>query len=200
VAIVTLDEVKARVNDASSANDYELEGFVASAQAVVEAIVGPVEPRDVEEWLDGGGPTVVLRHFPVVEVTLVEEYAGTVPSTLVEEPLSGGSFTSAGYLLDAEIGTLTRTVGGAPSRFVCGQGNVRVQYVAGYADGTVPANYKDAVLELIRENWGPQRAAGPSTLGVVGEITAHGGPRTGFFVPGRVKELLNPPSIGPVVV
>lgn len=198
---VTAAEVRAELNlGADLSQDDELAGFIASLSRVVEAVVGPVAPTPYVEWCDGSNDRVVLKHYPVLSVEAVAEYSRGVAQVLADEPLDTTAvFTHAGYQVVPETGEVIRTSGGVPYRFARGTRNVKVSYTAGKPE--VYGNLREAVLELIRLHWRPQRTGGPATIGSRGDDSDSDGQTIlGFFVPGKVLDLLLPdrraPSVG----
>lgn len=191
-ALVTLDEAYDAINDPSGADDSELSALIDAVTGVVEAIVGPVTSREVTDVLDGGGDTVVLRKYPVISVDSVTEYTPSA-QTLAAEPY-GSTYTGYGYRVNLNTGVLTRTSSGTPRSFASGTGNVVVNYTAGRSE--IPANVKQAALELIRLHWQPQQSG--NLPGISSDEYVDSGD-VPFFVPNRVRELLAPSRIAPVV-
>jgi len=198
---VTPAEVDAELNTDTSQNS-EIQGFIDSITRVVETIVGPVNSTPYVEWHDGGSDTIVLKHVPVVSIDAITEYAGTSPTSLAGEALdaSPATFSAAGYQFNPETGVVYRTNMGAPYRFPAGRRNVKVSYHAGRSE--VPANVREAALELIRLHWRPQRSGGPSTLpggDRSDEGDLQGQTILGFLVPGKVLDTLIPDRVPPSV-
>jgi hypothetical protein len=114
---------------------------------------------------------LLLHQPPALEVTEVSE--------------NGAVVDPAGYSLSAGGGVLTRTSGYSRSAWVDGFGNVSVTYTAGRT--YIPADLRQAVLELVRHLWTTQRGQqGRSRSG--DDYT----PGQGFSLPNRVIELLAP--------
>jgi len=185
--VVSLDEVKAELNIPSSNtdDDTELSGYIDAATTIIEFLCGPVVPAEYTETHDGGSPVIFLKRRPVLSVATVTEYTPTA-YPLTEEPL-GGSYTTYGYRMDAEKGTLLRTSAAIPTRFAPGVQNVTVTYTAGRA--AVPANIRGAALELVRTQWQPQQSGNLPGIDVDNEP---GKNVLGYYVPYRVTEMLGP--------
>lgn len=189
--LVGLAETKEHLNyQAGDDNDdEELRGFIASASAVVEDIVGSVGRRSVTETNSGGERFVRLNYSPVLAVTEVR-----VDGELVDP----GEYTAA------PSGLLAKRSGCFPAGFH----NVATTYEVGRT--VVPANVHEGTLELIRINWRPQQGGnyGPfdggrgDDFGVSAgaEASLQGQLRLGFFIPNTVTERLAPHQRGPVVL
>ncbi|WFE45308.1 hypothetical protein [Verrucosispora sp. WMMD1129] len=189
-AIVGLAEVKRHLNipATDTTDDEELRGFILSASAVVEDVVGVVARRTVTETASGGSRHIILERPPVLEVA---------------EVLADGQAVDAGDYTWSPSGLLARRSGSWPS----GLRNVEIMYVAGKT--VVPHNIVDATLELIRINWRPQAGGNYSSFdggrgddfGNAGlEASLQGNLRLGFFVPNTVIQRLQPDQRGPVVL
>jgi hypothetical protein len=189
VSITSLAEVKDYLNfdPADTSNDTELQRFIDAADPVVEDIVGPVNQATFDEWYDGGYSDIVLRHWPVISITAVTEYAGTTPTTLTVAA-TPDVVTGTSYVFDPATSILYRVGTYGSQTFAQGTGNIRVQYTAGRT--TIPGNIKLAALELIRHLYQSTQQGGRPTYGGAAEE----GPwaPAGFAVPTRVIELLEP--------
>lgn len=190
-AIVGLAETKRHLNiDASDTSvDDELRGFILSASAVVEDVVGVVAVREFSQRASGGQRHIVLDRRPVVSVISIE-----VDGELVDP----GDYTVS------ESGLVARRSGCWPP----GLRNMEIAYVAGRP--VPPPNVLDAVRELIRINWRPQQGGNYSPFdggesddfGVsrAAEGSLQGELRLGFFVPNTVTQRLQPDRRAPVVL
>jgi hypothetical protein len=190
-ALVGLAEVKAHLNipATDTTDDEELRGFILSASAVVEDIVGVCAPRTIVETNSGGSRHFVLSHRPVLAVTTVE---------------ADGVAVDAGDYTVSPSGLIARRSGAWPA----GLHNLEVTYVAGRVQTT--PNVLDATLELIRINWRPQQGGNYSPFdggagddfGVTAgaEASLQGALRLGFFVPNTVTQRLQPDQRGPIVL
>ncbi|MEU9789108.1 hypothetical protein AB0E27_00540 [Streptomyces sparsogenes] len=177
MALLTLDEAKAQLDITSTAHDVELQVYVDALDAVIEGYVGVVTPREVAELVDGGGPTLSLRHPPVIALASVSA------------ALTGGTGYAADTLhLDGPAGIIRRLDGGCFTG-----GPWTVVYTAGR--DSVPPTIKLAALILLQHLWRTQYGASRG-LGSIG-----GGddfsvtepiPGLGYAVPNRVLQLLEP--------
>lgn len=197
-AIVDLADVHKELSIPSDnpARDDELQVFIDGITAVVEEIAGPVIPRDLDEFYDGGSTVIMLRAYPVIAVSAVTEYTPGA-NTLTAEPYGSSSYSGLGYRARLDIGKLTRTTGGYPRIFAPGSENIHVTYTAGR--GAVPAGVKLATLELIRIHWQPERTAGPDTLDAGDQGDFDGVTVLGYMVPNRVLDMLGPDQRAPRV-
>lgn len=202
VSLVSLDDVKTHLNITDTTDDAELQTFIDAAQAPVEDVVGLVIQRTLDEWYDGGDPTILLRHIPVTSVTSVTEFIGHTPINLTEQPLSDPLGDGYGYTVESPAGIVTRrgvmTVNpptinpwfvGNPVPFYPGVRNIRIQYVAGQA--TVPSNVQMGTLEVIRHAWETQRGL-TSGLPLPGYDEQMVPTPSGFLIPYRAMEYLKP--------
>jgi hypothetical protein len=188
MSIVTLDEVRDYLNISSTNTsvNQELQRFIDAADPVVENIVGPVNQADFDEFYDGGWPSIVLRHAPVLTVDTVTEYAGQVPTTLTAAATPDVA-VSTSYMLDPD-GIIYRAWPGASRLFAVGSRNIRVQYTAGRE--AVPPNVKLATLELIRHLYQSTQQSGRPAFGGAAEDQPWA--PASFAIPTRVIELLEP--------
>lgn len=178
--IVELDIVKAYLNITDPSTDGEIQSAIDTASLVVESYVGAVVNQTVSETRDGpNGHALVLHHGPVQSIASVSE--------------SGAALSSGDYRL-ADSGVLHRMGGGYSYRsWQGGAQNITVSYVVGRA--FVPANLATGVCELVRINFRPQLGGNYSPFdgGDSDDYAASGDQiRLGFFVPGRVIELIAP--------
>lgn len=154
--LVSLADVKKHLGKSATdtSEDTELRDLIEAATPVIEKLTGPIVPRTVIEWHDGGrgGRTRInARQRPVISVTSVKEYLGNVEYLLTEaaSPAAASQFS---FSLDAETGTITRRIaGGVGYPFPAGEQNIVVTYVAGFA--VTPANVHTGALEVIRHVW-----------------------------------------------
>lgn len=187
--IVSLDDAKAEINDpTSTTDDAELVGYIQGVSTVIEAFVGPVATRSLDEFYDGGRDRIYTRTRPILEIATVTEYTPT-PQVLAYEPLGTPTFTSFGYRL-GNGDSIIRTAGGSIRPFACGQENVEIVYTAGRA--TVPANIRQAALTLIRLNWQPQQSGNLPGIGTTDDEPEPGQQMLGYYIPPNVLEMLSP--------
>jgi len=110
-----------------------------------------------------GGSKIVLPHYPVQSVTLVQIYDYIVPQTT--DP------TIAGWFLNPTSGCVS-LIGGCYSRygynFVRGIQNVMIQYIAGYT--STPNDLEQACLELAGLRWKEKSRIGEVSKSIAGEV------------------------------
>jgi hypothetical protein len=191
--LMSLTEAKGYLNIPSSdrTRDTKLLQFIAELAPVVEAITGPIIQRLISETYDGSGPFISVRNRPIVSVNSVIEWRGPIPYTLTQVPTPDlGTIYS--YMFETPGRIVRRTVGGGATDFPRGMDSVSVVYTAGRA--TVPTNVTGAIKELLRIHFqdtqqGRPRAGGGANFSEPDDPTAA---ITGFFVSGRVREMLAP--------
>lgn len=191
--LMSLTEAKGYLNIPSSdrTRDTKLLQFIAELTPVVEAITGPIIQRIISETYDGQGPFISLRNRPVASVNSVTEYRGPIPYPLTQIPTPDlGTIYS--YMFEPPGRVVRRTVGGGMTDFPRGLDSIFITYTAGRA--SVPANVTGAIKELLRIHFqdtqqGRPRAGGGTNFSEPDDPTAA---IMGFFVSGRVRELLAP--------
>lgn len=189
-AFVGLAEVKAQLNipATTTTDDEELRGFILSASAVVESIVGTVARRTITEKYSGTRQTAIaLRRAPVISVGSVTENGVTLT------PDVDYSVSDAGLLSRIYAQWYPRT-------WRAGSNNIVVTYTAGRSD--IPPNIIDATKELIRVNWRPQTGGNYSVFSGgrqddMGQLSFNELRPMGFFIPNAVMQRLTPQQIGP---
>lgn len=156
---LTLAEVKTHLNISDTSADAELPGFIDAAQQVVEDYIGtPLTSASASESYYGlNGPTVVLRRYPITDLTAI------TAATLTDAYGTLTTFTPATDLLvDGTTGLLRRTSGGYFT------GTLTVTYAAGHAD--LPPAIRMGWLEVIRDLWQQtQRGAAALPLSGMGD-------------------------------
>lgn len=201
--LVTVAAVKDVLNfDASNReHDSKILRWINATRPVVESLTGPIIQQDFDEWYDGGQYWIILRHAPatgygttpVCTLKFVSAYIGPIeyPFSLVNNPVVGSIYT-------AELDTYSRVVRRGPGGGIIPFPNmleaVHIAYTAGQS--AVPDNVIEGTLELIRHNYQHTAQALRGT-GRSREMPEP--PPTGFFVPGRVRELLMPTRRAPSV-
>ncbi len=199
--VVTLQDVKAhlRINMADTTDDMALMGFIAAVDDVISTECDDVLPHHYEEYHDGGGYWVYLRHRPVLSIENVEEGWGWLNYELdyqqVNTVPAGDMYA---YSLDApEIGGITRrSAGNVQIPFVHGTKNIHVWYTAGRQ--TIPASIRLAALEMIAhwyQNGQLRSMAGSTSYSSYDEMNTDWTRATGVTsinsgLPFRVLELL----------
>lgn len=163
MSVVTLTDLKAFLNIASTAHDGELQDMLDRAESILARRVGPLGTVTVADEVHTGPGPLLLRRYPVVSVS---------------SATSGGAAVT-GLDLDADAGMLHgsfSTVGRS----------VRVTYVAGRS--VLPLDLEAAVLELTAHLWRSQRGTSPTALQGDEEPGAGGA----FLLPYRVQSLIEP--------
>ncbi len=176
----------------------KIEGIIDACIASIEYEVGPIETVTVtDEIHDGGDTSIYLRTVPVLSITSMTEVIGLIPYTLTLQPV-GAPVDNFGFSIDDyAAGRITRrSAGSQPFPFYANTGNITVTYTAGRA--STPANLRLAVLEFVKHiyQWGQQ--ANRPAFGAAPDEVPGPGP-TGYLMPNRVRELLEP-NLRPVVI
>lgn len=176
--LVSLADVKAHLNIATTADDEELRRTLAVATEMAERHCNrALRRKTVVESYDGDTCALLLRQAPVLSVTTVVE--------------NGTTLTATDYTLDAAAGILYRGSATASFEWIDGRQVVTVTYVAGYTDP--PQSAQQAVLELARHLWQTQRGnVALPTLGGVDDYAYAANSGQAWSLPNRVRELLAP--------
>lgn len=189
-SIVQLADVKFHLNIVDNTTDMELQSFIDAATPIIEKITGPVIRQTFVEYFDGGTTQLLLGNLPLISITSITEVDGDELNTLTAITLGSGT-TQYGYTVDPERGRIVRRVNNAEAYFADGVQNIKVTYVAGYADGAFPKNVRLATLNLIQHWWQQSqmnKSAGRAMYGG-DDVSAMVG---GWAIPNRVRELLQP--------
>lgn len=190
-SIVSLADMKTHLQIGSTATyDAQLQGYIDAATVIVEEIGDIALSRSVAETYDGGGTTIVLLQTPIISISSVIEYVGTIAYTLTQTAnpsLATGPYC---YQVDLASGLLVRLATGVVSRFPAGRRNVFASYTAGQA--LPPANVVLALKELVAHwwRWGQQGNRPEFTDGAVDDMSMVSS--SGYAIPNRVVELLRP--------
>lgn len=198
--LVSLPEVKdhLRLTNTDRTHDARLRAMINAVTPVIEGITGPILQRVYQnETYDGGNFFISLRHRPVLSVSSVIEYRGPVAYTLTQVPTPDlGTIYS--YMFETPGRIVRRTVGGGITPFPPGADQIFVTYTAGFV--TTPYNVREATLELIRVNFQQTEQGGRPQWGTDESVDSNQStPMLGFFVPGRVREMLSPSKRHPSV-
>lgn len=196
--LVGLPDVKDYLNldTADHAVDAKLLRLIETVRPVVESITGPIIPQQFDEWHDGGQTYVKLRRCPstgygtspVLTLIACSEYNGPIewPLSVVASPDRGQLYSA---MLDVALGRVVRrTAGGGVQGFPLGPQAVHVVYESGQSE--IPANVREAALELLRINYEQTMATGRGSRTRADESDT--GIPLGFYIPRRVRELLSP--------
>lgn len=190
-SLVTLDEVKARLSIplTDTTQDVNLQLYLDSATVVLQNLYGDVLPAQYTETLRtfGDGTQLLTRRSPLLSVdsiTVTWPYPAT-PTIALSPNLY---FTN---LVTGEISIY------AFSPAFSWQYAYRdwshawflVRYTAGRS--AVTANVKDAVLELLRINYSPQRSGGYYPGQGPNDDPDEGFTYEGYYIPNGVHERLS---------
>lgn len=195
--LVSLEEIRdhLRMSSTDHAFDARLLRLLDGITPVIENITGPILQRFYQnETYDGGNNFITVRHRPLIEVHSVVEYRGPIAYTLVQVP-SPDLGTIYSYEFQPSGRLTRRTVGGGVTAFPPGFDTVVVTYTAGQV--VVPGNVKEATLRMMdlhfqRPELSGGRAFGGGGGGSSMDDELPKGPPIGFFMPGVVRELLQP--------
>jgi hypothetical protein len=153
--IVSLADAKRHLNipATETSNDAELREFIEAVTRPIEAKVGPIVRRTVTTTIDSYCDEVALPYFPVISITsgaiIRDNSAVTVTSLVVE---TGGILRDKGFSpLPFEPWTLTYVVGRP----------------------VVPANIRNATLNIIKDLWTSQRGSAGSVASRLGFLTSY---------------------------
>ena len=199
--LVSLGQVKDYLNIPASdkSRDAKLQTMIEQATSAIEHITGNIIQRTYQnEMHDGGAIRISLLHHPVVSVTEVVEYWATVEYPLQQIPVGRPDLgTMWSYMFEEDRTIIRRAPGGGVQPFYGGTDSVRVSYVAGLS--TVPGNVVQATCELIRVHFQQTQQGRPRPgYGAADEIdTPEMG--LGFYIPHRVRELLEPNTRHPSI-
>lgn len=195
-ALVSIKDAREwlRLRSTDTSDDLKIQSIIEAASRLVVNITGPIQSTSFTEWFDGGVPTIVLAHPPIISIVRVVEYYGQSTFVLSEQPL--GSQTSAfAFTVDYTTGQLTRrTIGGDAALFVQGDKNIAVTYTAGRM--IVPENVQLATKELVRHLYQNTQVQGRSKLASTGD-DGYGEVPIGFAVPNFVVQMLHPDRRAP---
>jgi uncharacterized phiE125 gp8 family phage protein len=166
--VTTLPEAKTYLNLSTTQHDTELQLFIDRAEALVAERCGPLVATPKSGRYAAGSGGLALPVYPIRSLTSVT-------------PVGGSALTISDlYVTDAGV---VEWADGSPF----GPGRYDVEWSAGHAAdaGTVPADLKLGVLELIRHLWDTQRGASRTR-------TDAGTPGSAYIFPYRVEQALEP--------
>lgn len=158
--VISLADAKTQLNMTSTTNDEELRLWLGATTEVVEYFCGSMVVRPYTEAHSGGKASLSLYHAPVVAVSAITEFIGTVAYNLTLQPV-GQSTSAYGYSVDdAEAGIVTRrTASSWPMPFMPGTNNVTVTYTAGRP--VIPYAVQGAARLIVAHLWTTRRGAMP---------------------------------------
>lgn len=184
-SLITLAEAKAFLRLKTATDDDKLMDFIDAASSVAQFYCGDLLPQTYTETHDGGDQAIYVRHTPIVSVSSLTEYVGSITYTLTNQPL-GQSVNAWGYTIDdpAAGRIVRRTASGLVWRFVPGVGNVTVTYTTGVA--SIPVQVRLGVEFIVRHLWQTQRGAMPSPQDA---DTTSQVPGVNYAIPDRAIEM-----------
>lgn len=168
--LASLAEARQQCRAFSPDDDALLQRYLMVASGQCERRTQVWRRQTLSVIKDGGGRFVRLRR-PAISITSVTE--------------SGIAVAASGYTLDGDKGWLYRGTSPSCERWAWGPANIAATYVAGAADGLVPDEIRQGVLQLVEHLWNTQR--GGSGL----PRNAGGSDWTlpaGFTIPNAVRE------------
>ena len=200
--LVSLGEVKDYLNISTTdrSRDAKLLRFIEQLTPVIEGITGDITQKVIaNEMHDGGSSRISLLRHPVVAIQSVTEYLGPVEYRLNQIPTGRPDLgTMYSYMFEQDRSIVRRGPGGAVMPFFGGTDSVDVTYIAGLT--SVPPNVTQAACELVRTHFQLTQQGRPRPGGSQVDDDESTRPIMGFFVSGRVREMLAPnvrhPSIG----
>lgn len=194
--LVSLDDLKDQLNIPGNdrTRDQKLIRWITAARPVIEAITGPIIPTHYDEWYDGGGFAIQLRHRPLITLEAVSMYLGPVEyaMSIVTQPQAGSIFS---VMQDGSRRIVRRGPGGSQLPFPDGKQTVHVLYTAGLT--SIPENIRIATMMMIQEHWVDTQSPGWGDHGREHEPAAHIPPP--YLVSDRVREWLEPNRRHPAV-
>lgn len=182
-----------------TSDDDELQDFIDAASAVAEFFAGDLVGGTWTEQHDGGDPTIYVRHTPILSVTSLTEYIGSITYTLTNQPL-GHSTDAWGYTIDDPMSgkIVRRSASGLAWRFVPGTGNVTITYTSG-VPGVPPANIRKGVEFIVAHLWSSQRGPQPLPVYAGSDDGTSMVPGIGYAIPNRAIEMFKVTPRLPVI-
>lgn len=185
--LITVAEAKTLLrptNAPTASYDTELALYITAASQRIDDLCGPVVIRTItNEAHDGGRVSIFLKHYPVVAITTITEYAYTTAQALSLETTAAK--TANDYLVTLENGIVRRRSSNADRSFAAGSSNVVVTYTAGrYANtAAVEAKFKLACSICVAHMWRNEQGF----QGVEIEVPI---PGRGYSIPRRALDLI----------
>lgn len=136
VAILSLADAKLHLNISNDTDDGEIRDFLESATSIVEYHTNASFLREFVETYTVNGCEIALRHYPVTEVTSINDLSGSTAVAVSDVDVD-------------EVGILRKTSGG-PIR-----GTVRITYTAGHTQ--IPAAWVQSAKIIVQHLWETQR-------------------------------------------
>ena len=182
-AILSLAAAREHLNLRDTREDQEARFWNTAATRCVEALVGPVVPRDFSERHDERRMSaLVLRRTPVIAVTAVEPVLAT-----------GRGYDVGDLVVDRETGLVSLASGGLL------YGPLRVTYRAGRP--VIAENIAGAARIILQHLWRTQRGSSRGSLpGSSNDYSVTEPiPGLGYAIPNRAVQLLEPDRLPPGV-
>lgn len=197
-SLIQLDEAKSFLNIPTSdvTEDETIASFIDAASNVAQFYCGDLLPTTYTEVHDGGGAAIYTRHTPVLSVTTLTEYIGSITYTLTNQPL-GSSTNAWGYTIDdPPAGRIVRrSASGIAWRFVPGLGNVSITYTAGMTE--IPEQVYAGISFIVKHLFESQRGA--ASMPAQFSDTMSPVPGTGYAIPNRAIEMFQTVPRMPVI-
>lgn len=171
MSALALEDAKAHLNVTQNGNDAEIMRVVASAEAAISRLVGPLEPTGLTVRVPGG-VSLALPVRPAISLTSVT-------------PVAGSALTLSDLYLNTTAATVSYALGWRFSAVA-----YDVVYQAGRTD--VPDDLLLAVKELVRHMWESQRGGSQRPGSRSPEALSNTLPGAAYTFPIRVTELLAP--------
>ncbi len=173
VLVAGIDEFRAQLDRADSADDAELRLYLEAATNQVEWFVGPLTATTITERVYSAD-RIALRRWPVQSITSIKPVTnGVVDTEAMPTHYYNTDLTSNEVRFNRWAGF---------------RSEFEVTYVVGRT--TIPADIKLAGLIIAQHLWSVQNAR--FTLSAPGEEELAAVPGSGFTVPHRALELLRP--------
>lgn len=136
--IVTAEEVR-QILDSPEKDDAKIEVMIKRKQRIMERYIGrAIEETEYNEYYDAveGAKTLNLRNYPVITV-----------DGLWKVSISGETVVDSDYYYVYKDRGILKLLAGRT--FTEGIRTVRVKYDAGYAEGSIPEDFKDVCIDLV---------------------------------------------------
>lgn len=144
MSALDIDDAKRHLKIGVDTYDTQLQEVIDAAEAAIAVKCGPLASTTYTERLStSGGPALVLKHTPVLSLTSITQ----VPN---------GVLPVDDFMVDEDSGVVERVLW--PYFWA---GRYDIEYEAGRAD--VPPDLLEAIRELVRYLWEPQRGGSTRT-------------------------------------
>jgi hypothetical protein len=156
--IVNLSELKTYLGIESVAEQEVLKQCLRYGEAFVSGYIGKaLEEATFTEYFDGGNPSVLLKNTPISSITSVQENAGT------QENPDWETVDGDEYFSDLTAGVIRHE-----TAFTKGIGNVKVVYVGGYTQSTLPSDLGMVIVEIASMIYKRRRSQGIKSESISG--------------------------------